>query len=107
MGSTIIALKSIERTSDITYAKASRRRAITRYSSKPNIRSTEMITSYEPEIIRMPISVFLQMKEAKELCMGSEEFFELAKECITQIEGKRERPRRKARQFAWLEQIFG
>jgi hypothetical protein len=47
------------------------------------------------------------MEEAKELCMGSMEFFELAKESITQTEGKRERPERKARLLVRLGRIFG
>ena len=44
----IIALKSIERTSHITYAKASRRRTIIKYSSNHNIIFTkpEIITYY-------------------------------------------------------------
>jgi hypothetical protein len=101
-GGRIIAW-SIERTSNITYVKASRRTTTIRYSTKPNIGSTE-ITSYDLKIIRVPISEFLRMEDAKELCMGSMEFFEIAKESITQTEGKRER---KARLLVWLRRIFG
>jgi hypothetical protein len=101
-GGRIIAW-SIERTSGITYVKASRRTTTIRYSTKPNIRSTK-ITSYDLETIRVPISEFLRMEEAKKLCMGSMEFFEIAKESITQTEGKRER---KARLLVWLGRIFG
>lgn len=102
--SGIIALKSIERTSHITYAKASCRRTIIKYSSNQNIRlaEPEIITCYEPEIIKMPISDFLQMEEAREICMESKEFFEFAKECITKIEETRSRPSMKARLFAWF-----
>ena len=54
----------------------------------------------------MPISEFLRTEEAKELCMGSTEFFELAKESIMQTEGKHERSEMKARLLVWLGRIF-
>jgi hypothetical protein len=73
MGSTtsgFVAVNTIERIFQGTYVKVSRRTTITKYSRTPKDTGSakpEIIAIHEPETIRMPISDFLRVEEAREV----------------------------------------